>query len=97
MLAFTPLHRAAGSFNSAEADMLTALLAAGAEIEARDDLGRTPLQLAAEFAARPDRVQALLAAGADPSATSDDGMTALDYARRNTRGSASEIERLLSP
>jgi uncharacterized protein len=56
--------------------IVTALLAAGAKVEARDEEGRTSLILAAQKG-WVDIVQALLARGADPTAKSYDGWTAL--------------------
>ena len=48
------------------------LVAAGANVEARDSFGRSPLY-AAGVAGRVDAVAALLAAGADANATDADG------------------------
>ena len=59
---------------------LRALLDAGASVNARDDLGRTPL-LDAVWADRADMVRMLIDRGADVSARhSDGGSTPLDYA-----------------
>lgn len=52
------------------AEMVTALLAAGGNINATDAIGTTPLMCAA-FHGHASVVQALLAAGADPGARQD--------------------------
>ena len=62
----TPLHVAARS-NETMA-VVQALLAAGADIEAKADDGWTPLHMAARYNKNPEVIQALLAAGADPNA-----------------------------
>lgn len=72
-----------------EAQPVVALIGAGADLEARDDFGRTPLMTAAE-AAGPDLVQKLIRAGANPNAVaegrnrplSEQGLTALMIAAR---------------
>jgi ankyrin repeat protein len=61
------------------------LLAGGADPNAADPWGRTPLQAAVRYAynGEPDAleiVRALLAAGADVNAADDDGFTALTHA-----------------
>ena len=71
----TPLHMAAGSHSNPE--VIQALLAAGADLEARDDEGRTPLHMAAGSHSNPEVIQALLAAGADLEARDDEGDTPL--------------------
>lgn len=73
----TPLHWA----NSA--DDVAALVAAGANLNARDFLGHTPLHMAVYtplFARSVDAVLALLAAGADPTARNNNGETPLHRA-----------------
>lgn len=74
---YTPLHRA----NSA--DDVAALVAAGANLNARDFLGHTPLHMAVDtplFDRSADAVVALLAAGADPNARNNNGETPLHWA-----------------
>lgn len=60
-------------------DLVEELLRRGAEVEERDDDGRTPLLLAAE-GGFPRIVAVLLRAGADRCATDHDGRTARDLA-----------------
>ncbi|CAD7694970.1 unnamed protein product [Ostreobium quekettii] len=86
----TPLHQTAQSDNAIVA---SALIAAGAEIEARDDDGDTPLSDAAYFNA--SRVaQILVDAGADVSVTEDFGETPLGVAAK--RGSLATARVLLA-
>lgn len=62
---------------------LAARLAEGAEVDARDAYGQTPLMYAAGEVGDADRVRMLLDAGADPNAQSDAGWTPLMYAARD--------------
>ena len=76
----TPLMVAARD-ESAEA--VQALIDAGAGVEARDELGATPLMYAAERSQSSDVVQTLLNAGADASPKDRDGKTAWDLIQEN--------------
>jgi uncharacterized protein len=71
---WTPLHFAASIGTPA---MIQALLAAGADVMARNEDGTTPLHLATicKFACRSGTIQALLAAGADAKAKDEKGKT----------------------
>jgi ankyrin repeat protein len=69
-----------GYIPSDSVEVLDMLLAAGAEINARDAKGMTPLILTASVG-RPARVAALLRAGADIHLRDAQEMTALDHAR----------------
>ena len=74
----TALHYAA---RSNEPAMVAALLAAGADLEIRNDDGETPLHFAAGYN-EPAMVEALLAVGADLETRNDDGETPLLFAAR---------------
>ena len=63
--------------------IISVLLDAGADLEARDGEGCTPLHLAASHNGNPEVVDRLLDAGADAGATNDDGLTPWDCARGN--------------
>jgi len=70
---FTALHGVAGEDHP---EMIRLLADAGADVNAADDRGHTPLHLAAN----PDAVRALVEAGADVKARSKDGSTPLHLA-----------------
>ena len=63
--------------------MTAALLDAGADPNAREEFGFTPLHQAAAFNVNPAVTTALLDAGADPNARAEDGQTAWDLAQDN--------------
>ncbi|MFO1315703.1 MAG: ankyrin repeat domain-containing protein [Burkholderiales bacterium] len=65
---YTGLFAAAARGDAAE---IAKLVAAGADVKARDGRGRTPLHVAA-FAGRHDAMRALVKAGADPNALEND-------------------------
>ena len=60
--------------------MIRALLDLGANLEAEDPAGNTPLHLAAWFNNSPAVIEALLEAGADRDARDRFGRTPWDYA-----------------
>jgi ankyrin repeat protein len=64
------------------ADCVTALIAAGAQTNARDEHKATAL-MAAAASGQADSVYVLLQAKADPTLTRDDGATALSLANNN--------------
>lgn len=72
-----PLHSAVAGRSPG---VVRALLAAEADLQARQQGGFTPLMAAAANGLE-DLVDLLLAAGADPEAAADDGQTAADFAR----------------
>jgi ankyrin repeat protein len=74
----TALHSAVAEGGDSESAL--ALIAAGADVHARQRHGWTPLHAAAMTGDRAV-VAALLAAGADPAATHDEGKRAADIAR----------------
>ena len=64
-------------------EAIRAAIARGANVNARDAKGRTPLMLAAIGETLPaSAMRQLLESGADPSATDPNGVTSLDFARR---------------
>ena len=71
------LHEAATSPSPVS---LRILIAHGAEVDARDPEGDTPLHIAVREG-WPENVRVLLAHGADPLAANDDANTPADYAR----------------
>lgn len=77
-LGSTPLHFAALNEDSGP---LQALIAAGANVNARDREGSTPLHMAA-YATRSKNVRMLLEAGADVAAKTEAGRDALSLARK---------------
>ena len=79
----TPLITAA-SFNT-DPEVITTLLKAGADLEARDSspYGMTALMGAAYTNRNPEVIITLLKAGADARAKDKGGRTAFDWAQRN--------------
>jgi ankyrin repeat protein len=74
----TPLHLAA---TNPDTSAMSALIAAGADVMARDNEGATPLHMAA-YASRPKNTRLMLEAGADPQAKTDNGRDAGSLARK---------------
>lgn len=77
-LGSTPLHLAA---TNPDISAMKALIAAGADPNARDNEGATPLHMAA-YSSRPANTQLLLEAGADPQAKTDNGRDPGSMARK---------------
>ncbi len=77
-LGSTPLHLAA---MNPDISAMKALIAAGADPNARDNEGATPLHMAA-YGSRAVNTQILLEAGADPLAKTDNGRDAGSMARK---------------
>ena len=76
-------------------EVLKVLIEAGADVNAKDTDGLTPLMLAAQHNPNPKALTALLEAGADAKAKNNEGKTALDYARMNEKLKDTEALRLL--
>ena len=74
-------------FRVAEVSDVTRCLQAGADPNARDESGSTPLHAAA-MSATGEAVTALLEAGADPNAREVDGQTPLHWAAWSATGEA---------
>ena len=70
----TPLHRAAGQGNK---DVVELLLSKGAQVDAKGNLGRTPLFAAAGSWGNKDVVELLLSRGAEVNAKDNSGRTPL--------------------
>ncbi len=83
----TPLHWAVHKGDVAEVDRL---IKAGANVNARTDLGVTPLSEAA-LASNTALIERLLKAGADPNAPGADGQTALMVIARTTNVAAARL------
>ena len=88
---WTALHSA---LDAERFDIVKVLLAKGAVANMRDDKGRTPLHVAAWYAAEknPKVVELLLSEGADIDAKDNNGKTALSYA---VEGGYTEIAKIL--
>ena len=88
-LGSTPLHLAA---TNPDVSALKALLAAGANVNAKDDDGNTPLHMAA-YTNRIEAAKILLEAGADVNVVSTGGRTPMAMARKSR---SDEIAGLIS-
>ena len=81
--------------NGSRADYIRVLISEGAEVNAKDEYGMTPL-LYATWKSSPEIVQLLIEKGADVNARNTDGRTPLTIAAMNPFGkSAAEMKQLL--
>ena len=71
------------TWEPATVDTVSECLNAGADVNARNEYGRTPLHYAARFSENPEVITALLDAGADGTAVNKDGKTPFDLAKDN--------------
>jgi ankyrin repeat protein len=81
---------------SSDPDVIRVLPEAGAEVDAVDDEGNSPLMIAAMANDNPRVIKVPIEAGAEVNARSADGSTPLTYARmsRRSRVQSEVIERL---
>jgi ankyrin repeat protein len=89
----TPLMYAAGRGHT---EIVQALIASGAAVNARDMAGHTALMFAANNG-QPETVKALVAAGADAFARNRNGQTALAYAAVNGHREVADFLRTVKP
>jgi len=83
-----------GFFESATLEQLEGCLDAGAEVNARDGDGDTPLHNAARFNDNPAVITALLDAGAYAAARDDEGKIPWDYVKERDALRGSDAWRL---
>ena len=77
-------------------EKINILVEAGADVEARDATGKTPLLIAADASgATTDMLQALIDAGADIRATDNRDQSALDLARKRTDPRGADVLSML--
>ncbi len=80
-----------GFFSDAEVADVSRCLAAGADANARDEDGTTPLHWVARYGGHAAVAEALLAAGAEVDAEDGYGMTPLHLAARYVNAAVTEI------
>ena len=83
-MGLTPL-MAASANNNSNPEAITALIMAGALINAQDLDGSTPLIFAAKYSTNPEVVKALHDLGADPNVKDNSGKMAIDYMIENEK------------
>ena len=89
-----PLSMAA---RTSKADVIRALLEAGADPNARDEDGDTALHDAARYGKAGEKLEALLEGGADPTLRNNAGKLPWDYARANEALRESSVLERLRP
>ena len=70
-------------WESVEVEVISTCIKAGADVNARNEYGQTPLQLAATYTDSPAVITALIKAGANGAAANDHGKTPFDLAKEN--------------
>jgi len=70
--------------HNTNAEIITALVQEGADVNACDEYGRTALMHAAKSNSNAEVITALLAAGCSTQIKDKNGMTALHYSKKNT-------------
>jgi ankyrin repeat protein len=85
----------AACWRNPDPEVLTALLAAGADTSARDNAGHTALMWAAMFNENPETIRKLLEVGIDAKIKDKTGKTALDYLPANAGLRGTDAERRL--
>jgi ankyrin repeat protein len=77
--------------NNTNPEVLTTLLKAGAEVNARKQNGGTALIVAAQYNTNPEVLSVLLKAGADAEAKDNSGKTAFDHAEKNEKLKGTDV------
>ncbi|MBR1604047.1 MAG: ankyrin repeat domain-containing protein, partial [Synergistaceae bacterium] len=62
-------------------EVIKLLIDAGADVNARNEDGKTALMAAARYNQNPEVIETLVDVGADVNARNEDGETARDYAQ----------------
>jgi ankyrin repeat protein len=81
--------------NNSDPEVITALIGAGADVNAKNIDGITVLMCAALGNSNPEVIAALLQIGADINARTKNGKRAIDFAAQNTNLTGTEIYRRL--
>lgn len=81
--------------NNQNPELIATLLKAGANLEANDKDGFTPLMYAAQTNQNPEMIITLLRAGADAKAKNKAGQTVLDCAQYNEKLKGTDAYRQL--
>ena len=76
-------------------EVITVLVQSGANVNANDEAGVTPLMWAAAMNSNPEVITAFLSLGANPKAKDNSGKTVMDHARKNKMLRGADILRKL--
>ena len=92
---FSPLHSICSSENQKRAEVIAILLAAGADVDLKDQNGNTPLAKVLRNSCYeiPEIIALFQQAGADFNAKNDDGHSILQIAKKNY--ASAEVIKLL--